>query len=167
MIKGKVLHPKLQRANLERELRKKGISPDTVDLHALIDPSLTYRENKKGVLASVGKGNGRHNGNGNGSLEERTKAQFCSYAGEECLKSNKEACAAACKECGTHCDRAERKRKAPMKKCKAPVRVIKHKRKCPRHATRCKPPVQVRAHTRKCPSFLDGIRSVIGDMTVI
>ncbi|MBU4221963.1 MAG: hypothetical protein KKA10_10135 [Euryarchaeota archaeon] len=44
---------------------------------------------------------------------------------------------------------------------------IKHKRKCPRRATKCKPPVQVRAHVRKCPSFLDGIRGIIGDMTVI
>lgn len=33
-----------------RELERMGVCPDTVDLHALIDVSLTYRENRERII---------------------------------------------------------------------------------------------------------------------
>ena len=147
----------MSKAGIEKWLRQKGIDPDTVDIEGEYDSAESYSWNLKHIKEYLKTGKGRR-------TQKEYDAKFGSYAGEECLKSDIEACKAACKECGIHCDKAERKRKAPMKKCKAPVRVKKHKRKCPRRATKCKPPVQVRAHKRKCPSILDGISKVIDDL---
>jgi len=36
-----------------------GIEPDTVDLDAILDPTLTYRENWENVLKAIGKGSDR------------------------------------------------------------------------------------------------------------
>ncbi|SNQ62051.1 zincin-like metallopeptidase domain-containing protein [Candidatus Methanoperedens nitratireducens] len=44
---------KSQISFISKQLIKKGIDPDTVDLHALIDPELSYRENYKNIMASL------------------------------------------------------------------------------------------------------------------
>lgn len=44
---------KSQIAFISKQLLKKGIDPDTVDLHALIDPELNYRENYANIMASL------------------------------------------------------------------------------------------------------------------
>jgi hypothetical protein len=42
-----------QIAFISKQLIKKGIDPDTVDLQALIDPTLNYRENYGNIMASL------------------------------------------------------------------------------------------------------------------
>jgi len=49
----------LQKRTISRKLRKMGIEPDTVDLDAILDPTLTYRENWENVLKAIGKGSDR------------------------------------------------------------------------------------------------------------
>ncbi len=44
---------KSQIAFISKQLLKKGIDPDTVDLQALIDPDLNYRENYANIMASL------------------------------------------------------------------------------------------------------------------
>lgn len=44
---------KSQIAFISKQLLKKGIDPDTVDLQALIDPTLNYRENYTNIMASL------------------------------------------------------------------------------------------------------------------
>ncbi len=44
----------LQRFSLEARLRAEGVEPDTVDLTALLDPTLSYTENLRSVGEAVG-----------------------------------------------------------------------------------------------------------------
>jgi len=39
--------------NLEKVLKNRGIEPDTVDLYALYDGTLTYAENKENILKQI------------------------------------------------------------------------------------------------------------------
>ncbi len=44
----------LQRASLEARLGAEGVEPDTVDLAALLDPTLSYTENLRSVGEALG-----------------------------------------------------------------------------------------------------------------
>ncbi len=44
----------LQRFSLEARLRAEGVEPDTVDLAALLDPTLSYTENLRSVGEALG-----------------------------------------------------------------------------------------------------------------
>lgn len=98
-----VMNTPLQIASISRELERRGISPDTVDVSALIDPTLSLPENKELILSQFA---GTEAGNIRQSkgLDEQMGAQFCEYVDEECIRGDKEACKAACNECGTHCE---------------------------------------------------------------
>lgn len=50
------MNVKSQIAFVKKALEKKGISPDTVDVQALVDPELTYKENLENILEMIGKG---------------------------------------------------------------------------------------------------------------
>lgn len=50
---------KSQISFISKQLLKKGIDPDTVDLQALIDPELNYRENYANIMGSLGGGSGK------------------------------------------------------------------------------------------------------------
>ncbi len=49
-----VMNKNLQIYKLKKELKKYGIEPDTVDLEALVDPTLTYKENKANIFKQLG-----------------------------------------------------------------------------------------------------------------
>lgn len=51
---GKVMNKALQIHKLKQFLAKQGIEADLVDLEALVDSTLTYRENKENVLKALG-----------------------------------------------------------------------------------------------------------------
>lgn len=50
-----IMNIKSQIAFVKKALEKKGIEPDTVDVHALIDPELTYKENLNNIMEQIGK----------------------------------------------------------------------------------------------------------------
>jgi len=50
----RVMNKGLQIAKLKQLLKKHGIDPDLVDLEALVDSSLTYRENKENIMRQLG-----------------------------------------------------------------------------------------------------------------
>ncbi|WP_202320201.1 hypothetical protein [Archaeoglobus neptunius] len=50
----RVMNKGLQIANLKKFLKKHGIDPDLVDLEALVDSTLTYRENKENIMKQLG-----------------------------------------------------------------------------------------------------------------
>jgi hypothetical protein len=52
--KSKVMNKGLQIAKLKQFLKKHGIDPDLVDLEALVDSTLTYRENKENIMGQLG-----------------------------------------------------------------------------------------------------------------
>lgn len=97
-----VMNVPMQTASINRELENRGISPDTVDVKALIDPTLSLPENKTLILTQFAGTEASHVKHSKGLQDEMT-AQFCDYVGEECTKGDKEACKASCNECGTHC----------------------------------------------------------------
>lgn len=51
-----VMNKGLQIYKLKKELKKHGIDPDLVDLDALVDSKLTYKENKKNIFKLLGIG---------------------------------------------------------------------------------------------------------------
>ncbi|MBO8182041.1 MAG: hypothetical protein H0Z28_04510 [Archaeoglobus sp.] len=52
--KSRVMNKGLQIAKLKQFLKKHGIDPDLVDLEALVDSTLTYRENKENIMRQLG-----------------------------------------------------------------------------------------------------------------
>ncbi len=50
----RVMNKGLQIAKLKQFLKKHGIDPDLVDLEALVDSTLTYRENKENIMRQLG-----------------------------------------------------------------------------------------------------------------
>ena len=69
--------------SLQKELRSKGISSDTVDLHALVDSKLSYPENARNILnrykrtdnAAKKSKKGTHHG-GVGNVDLKYAAQY-------------------------------------------------------------------------------------------
>lgn len=68
---------KSQISFISKQLKKKGIQPDTVDLHALIDPELSYRENYANIMNTIA-GSGKLHGREKDILENPS----CSKAKE-------------------------------------------------------------------------------------
>ncbi len=68
---------KTQVTFIRKQLERKGVEPDTVDVEALVDPELSYRENLKNVLEQSGIAAGKA-----GSKEsEVLKNPACTEAG--------------------------------------------------------------------------------------
>ena len=64
---------KLQRLNLERALKKRGIESDLIDLNAEIDRSLTFAENKRIILQKAKP------------LQRKQDAQYSRYSSAKLL----------------------------------------------------------------------------------
>ena len=99
---------KSQIAFISKQLLKKGIDPDTVDLQALIDPTLNYRENYSNIMESLA---------GSGKVGPDIKAILENPACEKAkelkaeLKDAKTACQCnTCSQMGLY-DPAPRRRK--------------------------------------------------------
>ena len=49
----KVMNAGLQKANIIRLLKNRGVEPDLIDIDAMLDPSLSYPENRDNIMEQV------------------------------------------------------------------------------------------------------------------
>lgn len=134
----------MSEAGIENWLRMKGIEPDTVDIHGEYDSSISYAENLRHFKTLL-KTSKHH------KPKKAYDAEWCRYANEECTRGNKEACIAACRDCGTHCKPTRKKGAKALKALKKVIPMMRDVRKA-KKKKKCRTKVKVRKHTRRCPS---------------
>lgn len=134
----------MSEAGIENWLSQKGIEPDTIDVHGEYDSSLSYTQNLAHFKTLLKTGKGRR-------PKKYYDAEWCGYMGGECTRGNKEACIAACRDCGVHC--SPTKTKKPRPKALKAIKGVKPIQRDVRRTKKkvCKTKVKVRAHKRKCP----------------
>ncbi|MHC1602660.1 MAG: hypothetical protein ACXQS4_05495 [Methermicoccaceae archaeon] len=93
----KVMNVGFQKATLKKVLKKHGIAPDTVDLDALIDSTLSYPENRANILKHLGVGGKRAS-----TKKERRASDeaYCVSLNDECVSGDIEACQQLHEHCG-------------------------------------------------------------------
>ena len=163
----------MSRAGIEKWLKQKGIEPDTIDVEGEYDSDISFSANLIHFKELLKTGKGRR-------TQKEYDAQWCDFIGGECSRGNKDACIAACRDCGAHCIPTKKKGskaiKPPKKTVKKPkVAVMKAvkplqrdvRRKKGKKKGKCKTNVRVKAHKRSCPTgkgIKEEINRIVDDL---